>query len=93
MSLLIKDEKLLEKYYEILKKSATLSKKNLTATLYTIKNIQKLKQNFIMEKSIQDFIVIKYQKKALYVFACKYFYSIQFIKRLKLLSSSVFRRM
>ena len=39
MSFLIKDEKLLEKYHEIWKKSATLPKKNLTATPYTMKKI------------------------------------------------------
>ena len=35
----IKDEKLLEKYNKIGKKSATLSEKNLTVNLYTRKNI------------------------------------------------------
>ena len=39
MSFLIKFEKLLEKYNDIWKKTATLPKKNLTATLYTIKSI------------------------------------------------------
>ena len=39
MSFLIKDEKWLEKYSEIWKKSATLSKKNLTVNLYTMKDI------------------------------------------------------
>ena len=40
MSFMIKDEKLLEKYNEIWKeKSATLSKRNLTANLYAMKNI------------------------------------------------------
>ena len=40
ISFLIKDEKLLEKYKEIWKKkSATLPKKNLTATLYTVKSM------------------------------------------------------
>ena len=38
MSFLIKDGKLLEKYNETSKKSAT-SKKNLTVNLYTMKNI------------------------------------------------------
>ena len=38
-SLIIKGEELLEKYNEIGKKSTTLSKKNLTVTLYTMKNI------------------------------------------------------
>ena len=39
-SFMIKDEKLLEKYNEIWKeKSATLSKRNLTANLYAMKNI------------------------------------------------------
>ena len=38
MSFLIKDEKWLEKYSEIWKKSATLSKKNLTVNLYTMKD-------------------------------------------------------
>ena len=53
MSFLIKDKKLLEKYNEIWKKSATLSKENLTVNLYTMKNIKKLKLNLIMEKSTQ----------------------------------------
>ena len=40
MSFLIKDEKLLEKYNEIWKKvHNVIKKKNLTATLYTMKNI------------------------------------------------------
>ena len=39
MYFLIKHEKLLEKYNEIWKKSATSSKKNLTVNLYTMKKI------------------------------------------------------
>ena len=36
---MIKDEKLLEKYNELGKKTATLSKKNLIVDLYTMKTI------------------------------------------------------
>ena len=36
---LLKDEKSLEKYNEVWKKSATLSKTNLTVNLYAMKNI------------------------------------------------------
>ena len=36
---MIKDEKLLEKYNELEKKTATLSKKNLIVDLCTMKNI------------------------------------------------------
>ena len=68
ISFLIKDEKLLENIIRLGKKSATLSKKNLTVNLYTMKNIQKLKQNIIMDKSTQIFTIIEYQKKALNVF-------------------------
>ena len=49
------------------KESAALPKKNLTATLYTMKSMWKLKWNLIMEKSTQ-MLTIKHQKKALSVF-------------------------
>ena len=39
MSFLIKDENLLENKMEFGKKSATLSKKNFTINLYTMRNI------------------------------------------------------
>ena len=41
------------------KTSAALSKKNWTANLFTMKNLSKLKQNRIMEKSTQIFTTIK----------------------------------
>ena len=44
---------------KFLKKSAALSKKNLTANLFTMKNLSKLKQNRILEKSTQIFTTIK----------------------------------
>ena len=40
---MIKNEKLFEKYNEIWENQATLSKKNLTANLHTMKKINKLK--------------------------------------------------
>ena len=49
------------------KKLATLSKKNVAVNLYAMKNIQKLKENLLMEKSKQIFTIIKYQKKAVNV--------------------------
>ena len=44
-------------------KSAITSKQDLIVSLYTIKNILKLKENLIMEKLTQIFTIIKYQKK------------------------------
>ena len=49
------------------KKPALLSKKNLTATLYTMKNILKAGIKFYNGK-IKTFAIIKHQKKALNVF-------------------------
>ena len=37
----------------------------MTANLFTMKNLSKLKENRIMEKSTQVFTTIKYQKKTL----------------------------
>ena len=49
------------------KKPALLSKKNLTGTLYTMKNILKAGIKFYNGK-IKTFAIIKHQKKALNVF-------------------------
>ena len=47
------------------KKLKIVSKKISIVNLYTMKNIWKLKQNLVMEKSINIFRIIKYQKKVL----------------------------
>ena len=50
-------------------KMEKIIKKNLIKNQYTLKNIYKLKQNPIMEKSTQISTAIKYQKKILNIFA------------------------
>ena len=57
MSFLIKDHELLEKYNQIWEK---VKKNNLIVNQYTMKNICKLKQNPIMEKSTQISTTIKH---------------------------------
>ena len=51
------------------KKFKKSSKKILVVNQYIVKNIQNLKQNFIMEKSIQISTALKCQKKVLNVSA------------------------
>ena len=53
----------LENIMKFGEKSAITSKHDLIVSLYTIKNILKLKENLIMEKLTQIFTIIKYQKK------------------------------
>ena len=50
------------------KKSKIVSKNILIVNQYTMRNIQKLKQNPIMKKPTQMFTIIKYQKKVLSLF-------------------------
>ena len=54
MSFSIKYEKLLERYNEIWKTATlvTLSKTNFAVNVYTMKNIEKLNYDRIIEKSI-----------------------------------------
>ena len=68
ISFLIKDVELLEKHNEIWEKIKIVSQNSFVVNQYTMKNIQKLKQNPIMEKSTQLFMIIKYQKKVLNLF-------------------------
>ena len=66
--LLIKDEKLLEKYSEIWKKVSSIIKKVFDSKpVYNLKYL-KTKINIIMKKSTQTFPIIKYQKNAFNVF-------------------------
>ena len=66
--LLIKDEKLLEKYSEIWKKVSSIIKKVFDSKpVYNLKHL-KTKINIIMKKSTQTFPIIKYQKNAFNVF-------------------------
>ena len=69
ISFLIKDVELLEKHNEIWEKIKIVSQNSFVVNQYTMKNIWKLKQNPIMEKSTQLFMIIKYQKKVLNLFA------------------------
>ena len=55
------------------KKLKIISKKNLIVNLCTMKNVEKLKENLIMEKSTQIFTIIKYQKKILNLFVYQEF--------------------
>ena len=69
MSFFIKDHEFLEKYYEICEKVKNSIKKEFySEPVYNEKNLR-LKQNLVMEKSTQIFTIIKYQKKALTLFA------------------------
>ena len=62
---LIKDDELLEKYDEIMEeKSPIASKKDLIVTLYTLKNIQKLKQSNKGKINTNFHSDKKYRKKA-----------------------------
>ena len=68
ISFLIKDDELLEKHNEIWEKIKIVSQNSFAVNQYTMTNIQKLKQNPIMEKSTQLFMIIKYQNKVLNLF-------------------------
>ena len=68
ISFLIKDVELLEKHNEIWEKIKIVSQNSFAVNQYTMTNIQKLKQNPIMEKSTQLFMIIKYQNKVLNLF-------------------------
>ena len=65
----MKNEKLLEKYNEIWNKVSNTIKKGFDSELFTKKNRQELRLNFMKEKSAQMFTEIKYQKKVLSIFA------------------------
>ena len=68
MSFLIKDDELIERYNEILEKVEKSIKKEFDSELMYNEKYLEAKKNLVMEKSIQVFVIIKYQKKVLSLF-------------------------
>ena len=68
MSLLIKDDELLEKYNEICQKVKNGIKKEFNSKPVSNEKYIKATKNPIMEKSTQIFIITKYQEKVLNLF-------------------------
>ena len=68
MSFLIKNDELIEKYNEILEKVEKSIKKEFDSELVYNKKYLEAKKNLVMEKSIQVYVIIKYQKKVLSLF-------------------------
>ena len=68
MSFQIKDDELTEKYNEILEKVEKSIKREFDSELVYNEKYLEAKKNLVMEKSIQVFVIIKYQKKVLSLF-------------------------